>query len=566
MNRAVRIQAAAMLLLCGLLACRTVARAQSELLPVDHPATATLVRLYEFGGIPEFPREHLPVSRGYALRLLEQAGRDTTIPDLLRRQALYYRDELAAETGRLPTAAFIPTSDTSTLIYDHIGGDQPVVVLDYRDPALNTNMALEPVLDGDLRIDPDAHAKALIARGGLELRGTLLGHIGFSGRVTNGSVAGDSAIAARDPHINRDGSFGITGFGRDVSSGDGHIRADFDNVALELGHERVQLGGGLSGSLLLGSDLPVNFDYLRFSVRFGRVAFTHIHASLLGEATGDSHGPYAEIPSKYVAAHLLSFGPFAGLRFSIGESVIYHGRPFDLGYINPLVFMKTQEQYLLDRDNANLYLAMTWAPFRRALVEGEILVDDLRFSQIGKGFWNNKTAWRVALRTTAIGVDWLDAAVSYTRLEPYVFTHFNPLNDYTHAGAILGGGGLQPNSCLAELTLVATPAPWLHVQASAGFGEHGANTYGIDPVTGRDTVLVNVGGDVRQTHRAIVDNDHVTFLDGILEKSVHLRLEAEYELRRNVYLRIAALRDRTTVNGSSSPVTEIRCGLRLGAH
>ncbi|HVK37571.1 MAG TPA: hypothetical protein VNA88_03500, partial [Candidatus Kapabacteria bacterium] len=58
----------------------TPAAAQVDLLPIDHPATTALVRLYEYGGAPEFPREHLPITRGLARRLFLAAESDTTLP------------------------------------------------------------------------------------------------------------------------------------------------------------------------------------------------------------------------------------------------------------------------------------------------------------------------------------------------------------------------------------------------------------------------------------------------------------------------------------------------------
>jgi hypothetical protein len=325
----------------------------------------------------------------------------------------------------------------------------------------------------------------------------------------------------------------------------------------------VQLGGGDEESLLLSSQVPINFDYLRLSARFGLFSFSHIHASLLGEPTGEGSGPNAEIPNKYLATHLFSFGPFAGIRASLGESVIYHGRPFEIGYLNPFVFLKTQEQYLRDRDNTNIYLALSYAPTERLLLEGELMLDDLRFSLIGDGYWGNKSAWRVGAHGTAIGIDWLDLGLSYTRLEPYVFTHFNSLNNYTHADMPLAGGGLDPNSYLIEAKAVMTPVPGLWIRAIIGAGEHGANIHSPNSSsTGGDTLIFNAGGDIHQTRRAGIDSDTVTFLAGNLEKLTRLRLEAEYEPLRNLYVRLIAFR----TSAGAVDDNEVQIGVRVGVH
>lgn len=559
---------AAILLLCA----PQSAFAQAELLPLEHPATRTLIRIYEYGAIPEFPREHLPISRKLALQLLNQAFRDMSLPAGLRTQAEYYRVELVADGGDIPVSVIIPVTGKEPLLFEDPVASRPIAIIEYRDTANNARVIFEPVLDGDLRLDRDtrpdrdaASPKALIVRGGAQLRGTLLDHLGFSARITNGTVAGDSALAARDPRIVGSGSFSITAYGRDILLADGHLRADFDQVAVEVGHEMVQLGGGLESGLLLGSVLPSNYDYLRLGARVGKFAFTHIHAALLGEAGSIGSGPFSDLEQKYLAAHLITVGPFAGLRLSLGESVIYHGRGLELGYLNPLLFIKSQEQYLRDRDNANMYLALSAAPVDGLFLEGELMLDDLRFSLIGDGFWGNKSAWRVALRTTAFPIDMLDLGLSYVRLEPYTYSHFNPGNAYTHSGVILAGGGLQPNSHIVEGRLSVYPLPNLRIGTIIGIGEHGANIVQRNSSTGTDTLIYNAGGDVFQTRRAVEDAMTVSFLDGTLEKIMRGRVEAEYEPLRNLYLRFIFLRNKITRPEGAEQDTQLQFGIRIGA-
>jgi hypothetical protein len=547
----------------------SAAMGQAELLPVDHPATRTLVRLYEFGALKDFPREHLPISRGLALRLLDEALGSRDLPASLREQAEYYRDELAADRGATPTAVLIPTDDASVSIFDRPLDNLPLAIIDHRDSSLGAHVVLAPLLDGELRVDPVESGKALLAQGGVELRGTLLDHVGFAARVTNGSIAGDSSIAVRDPRIRRNGSFSVTGFGRDIGFGDGHLRVDYKDIAVEIGRERVQLGGGLDESLLLGAPLPSNFDYLRLTANLGLVSFSHIHAALLSEAVlgtdpahaRDSSGPFANIPSKYVALHLLSVGPFAGIRVSLGESVVYHGRGFEIGYLNPFVFMKSQEQYLRDRDNGNMYLALSVAPTERAFLEGELMIDDYRFSKVGEGFIGNKVAWRLGAKATAFPVAAVDLGASFTRLEPYIFTHFNTLNSYTQDRTPLAAGGLEPNSYLFEPRLSLQVAPNFQIRLIGGFGEHGANI-----VDSTGAIVRNVGGDINHQPDTTSGPGPVTFLDGELETLTRLRLEAEYEPLRNTYLRLIAFRNQTRSAVATTTDTQLWFGLRIGAY
>jgi hypothetical protein len=535
--------------------------AQVELLGVDHPATRTLIRCYEYGSIPEFPREHLPISRRLAYDLLARANRDSLLPSALRRQAAYYRDELGADIGAVPTAVFIPTRDDSHLIYSDPFEGLPISLVEYRDTLRRIRLDFEGIADGELRTDPGDGLRTMIFQGGFQLRGTILDRFGFSSRITNGTIVGDTTLPLRDPRFSHSFKFGVLHNGRDIDFASAHVRADFDAVAVEIGREKIQLGGGLDESLLIGSDLPSNFDYLRLTAHLGRVSFSHLHASVLADPTGRAlSGVTAQVPQKYLAAHLISAGPFGGIRASIGESVIYSGRSFEIGYINPFNFLKSEEHYLRDRDNTNMYAALSVNPIAGIFAEGEFMLDDLQFSRIGEGFWGNKTAWRVGAKSVAFPWSLADIGLSYTRFEPYVFSHFDPENAYTHDGTLIAGAGMEPNSELLEGSLRFVPLPGLWIRAVIGLGKHGAN---VTNDSGR--VIRNVGGDARLTHDA-ADTSAVSFLDGNLQTTTRMVLEAEYEPIRNVYFHLMARSDGVETGSANDRHTEIRIGLRVGAY
>ena len=540
------------------------AHAQSELLPLDHPATGLLIRIYEYGLIPDFPREHLPISRGAAVGFLA-AAHYGSLPEAMQREVAFYSVELAAGMGTPSPSVMISTRSGQPNFFDDPFSDAPFAVVDHVDMETGSHLVFEPVLDGEVRFDPDRKKSAIVGLDGAQLRGSLAGHLGFSARITNGSVAGDLEVARRDSSIAHNGSFGITGFGRDLGFGDGHLRAEFSGVAVEIGHESIQLGGGDRRSLMLSSKLPTRYDYLRFTATLGRFSFSHIHVSVLAEPDGQPSGPFGDIPDKYVALHLLSIGPFYGTRLSIGESVVYHGRGFQLGYLNPLLFMKSQEQYLRDRDNVNLYGALSVNPINGLFFEGELMLDDLRFSRIGSGYWADKSAWKIGGKIVGLPFVRGDFGVSYTRFDPYVFTHFNRQNNYTHDRTSISGGGVEPNSWMVRTTATVVPTPRLRMVADIGIGEHGANIHGIDPITGADTLIYNAGGDIRQTRRDI-DPSEIEFLSGDLQRLLRTELSIEYEMLRGVYWRAVAIINRTNTPKETLSDTELRLGLHIGAH
>jgi hypothetical protein len=126
---------------------------------------------------------------------------------------------------------------------------------------------------------------------------------------------------------------------------------------------------------------------------------------------------------------------------------------------------------------------------------------------------------------------------------------------------VLSGGGLQPNSYMVQGELRAAPVPGLWITAEIGAGEHGANV-----VDANDSLIRNVGGDYRYTLRSGIDSPVVTFLDGVLERTTQFRLDAEYELLRNLYLRAIAQVTRTEATAATTTDRQLWFGIRIGAY
>ena len=332
---------------------------QADLLPPDHPATLLLERFHRAGAIPTFPIEHLPISRRAAYDFLREAVADERLAPSMREQGEWRLVELRADLGLDKREVVIPLSGDQEEFFDNPFDSRPFTGIAWYDTGSRSTIFLDPVLDGEYRLDFERSSGAAVLQGGVRVRGTVLDHIGFSGRATNGTIVGNDTVVRVDPRYGRSFKFGVIQAQRDIDFGSAHLRADFRGFAAEIGREPIRLGVGGERTLLFGADLPSNTDYLRLQGQVGKVAFTHLHASLLDDTTGNAAGPGVTIPSKYVAAHLLSVGPFAGIRLSVGESVIYSGRPFEIGYLNPLNFFKSQEHYLRDRDNTLMYAGIT---------------------------------------------------------------------------------------------------------------------------------------------------------------------------------------------------------------
>ncbi len=537
--------------------------AQVDLLPIDHPATGSLLRLSDYGAIPSFPAEHLPVSRRDALEWIRRGLQDPSLPESIRREAEWHLVELGADVGSGWREVVIPIDPSQAGVFTSPVGNHPFTGLLWVDTISDSRVMLDPILDGEIRVaDGDLSGTTGIVQGGVRLRGSVRSIFGFSATATNGTIVGSEEVARDDPRFGASFKFGLTGLNRDIDFGSGHARLDLQGASIGIGRERVQLDVGEESTLLFGAVLTSNTDWIRLSFNVGTLRYTHLHAALLGDAAEGSPGvgPFADIPTKYLAAHLLSVGPVAGIRLSIGEGVVYGGRPMEIGYLNPVNFLKSQEHYLRDRDNSLLYAAFRAWPFRGIALDGEFVLDDLVFSRIGTGYWGNKTAWRVGISATGLPISSVDVRAEYSRLEPYVYSHFSASNAYVHDGTLPAAGGNQPNSHSVGGEVSWRPEPRLRAVLGVRLTEHGAN---VEADTG---VVRNVGGDVRVGFRSEISADTVTFLDGVLERSRLLSIALEYELLRNVYLRLRGFIRSTAVEGERDARSgQIWFGMRIGS-
>jgi len=303
-------------------------------------------------------------------------------------------------------------------------------------------------------------------------------------------------------------------------------------------------GPGYTGALAL-SDYATSYDQFKLSVQVWRAQFTYVHAALRQHppvivssylANGVQRQIFAQ---KYLAGHRLEIAPAAWLKLGVHETVIYGERGLEPAYLNPIMFYRSAEHYLGDRDNATLGLDFEMRPRNGVRLYGEWFVDDFSVARVGENWYGNKVAWLAGVHAAnPLGLPRSDWRVEYVRLEPYVYSHTFPINVYKNYDTILGHSA-GPNADLLH-------AEWLfwgnrrwQVQLSAERYRHGANP-----------AERNVGGDVDRPFH-VNDRQMVFFLDGIVERRTAFRLQASYELWRNLRLQAAL----ETIRHKNAPAT-----------
>lgn len=171
----------------------------------------------------------------------------------------------------------------------------------------------------------------------------------------------------------------------------------------------------------------------------------------------------------------------------------------------------------------------TFRPFKRLQFKGSFILDDIKFEEIGRQFWSNKTAWNISAEY--VFPFNLDFGIEYTRVEPYTFTHFDSVNSYTNDSFLLGTAVL-PNSDELSILINYWIGERYPITAELNYSRHGQNIYDEN-----GNLIKNVGADPFQTRRP-QDSEKVKFLDGDLNETLSVELSAGYEIFRGLNLKL----------------------------
>jgi len=109
---------------------------------------------------------------------------------------------------------------------------------------------------------------------------------------------------------------------------------------------------------------------------------------------------------------------------------------------------------------------------------------------------------------TPFGISDLSFVAEYTRIRPYVYSHYNPEDTYTSWNQILGQS-IGPNSDQIYTRLAYNFNEWIRAEIDYVHIRHGDNIYDA-----QGQLVFNAGGDPFVSHRDNVDPVDIKFLDG----------------------------------------------------
>jgi len=133
-----------------------------------------------------------------------------------------------------------------------------------------------------------------------------------------------------------------------------------------------------------------------------------------------------------------TWGPgYRGQYVGVSETIIYGERDPEILYLIPVMFLWSAQHYLGDPDNLQMSADIDLNLIRHFKLYGCIFVDEIYVSKI---FTKKQHNW-VGLQGGLFWVDLLenlDFRAEYTRVNPCVYSHKFPINNFESYGYLLG--------------------------------------------------------------------------------------------------------------------------------
>ncbi len=515
------------LLLATLLICSSYANllAQIENVPVVHPVYKFLEMMHKKGYLENTSLFCLPFSRNEIVTCLKQIrSKDTLLSEMEREILLHYEKEFFIVPNS--KSVLIPSeTDTVQVLFKRFFSNDEKFIYHFQ----NDDNSVSVVPLGSIfllkQFSNDSNPHAFFANAGFRVYGSINNILGYYLQITNGKFIGGSKDFGIREEKYLSHSVKFTLLNSDFDLTESHIRLEKDWFFAGISRETRFIGSGISQNLVVSDNAPP-MDEFYLGVKFKNFRYTFSNFSLIAKSLNQFQTSVnSNIPPKYLVMHSASF-IFKNWNLTYFETMIYSGRSVEIAYLNPFSFLKSLEHSLHDRDKVSMGFSFEFNPFNCFQLSGTWMMEDMVFSKIGKGFWGNKTAWNIGF-TYSLKYP-IDFGFEYTRVEPYMFTHFNNINNRTNDGRLIGTY-LLPNS--DEFALVSNF--WFGrypLTLKMAFVRHGDNVYDSD-----GNLIKNVGGDFEVNFNK-ASSETVTFLDGIRNDYLKFDISWGFEIFKNLNL------------------------------
>ena len=288
---------------------------------------------------------------------------------------------------------------------------------------------------------------------GLWVYGYIGKYIGFSLDLRNAKI---NPVKGFDYANLNGGGQGRIGYVKDnvynYNIFNGYITGKWNWGSISFGKSPISIGYGKFGKIILSEKAP-SFPNIRIDVKpVSWLSFSYTHGWLnsliidslsLRQTILPAHPEY-NFRQKYYAEHLINWRAFKGFNFTIGESVIYSDQ-IKPAYLIPLSLFSAVNHYLGESNFAdNIANAQIFLQFssRNHIPKTHLyftfFIDEMSTKGIGIDPLRNQTAYQTGLSVADFIIPNLTFDIEYSRIRPFVYQHFLPVQTFTQNGYTLG--------------------------------------------------------------------------------------------------------------------------------
>ena len=422
--------------------------------PISHDDIYKFLDRMAQKGIIVFNDNIKPVSRKYIAKKLEelkeyntQSKANSELTNLEEKELNFYLKDYGFEL----TNDSLYTKSSTLTNHKLLGNDQfgRWRLFSFSNDLLKLNVS--PILG--IEIGKNDGAKQTHIWNGVSLYGYLTDRIGFSFYWRDNDESGDN--------IDRTKSFtpetGVVVAKRTTNSIQysevrANISTDWSWGGFTIGKDFLNWGYGESGLLVLSDKAP-SFPFIRLDLHpTSWLRFNYIHAWLNSDII-DSTSSYSTYRTgvmrdvyrnKYLASHTLTLTPANGLDISLGESIIYSDK-LEISYLIPIMFFRLADHYLSNGNNnagsnSQFFLGISSRnQIKNTHLYGTWFVDEFTLSgAFDPQKQRNQFGFTLGASVTDLPINNLTTTVEYTKIYPFVYSHYIPTQTYKSSSYLMG--------------------------------------------------------------------------------------------------------------------------------
>ncbi len=238
------------------------------------------------------------------------------------------------------------------------------------------------------------------------------------------------------------GNYKVDGEGGEFSEMRGGITYGWKWGSIGVIKDHVQWGSGYNGTNILGGRTP-SFAMLKLNVKPARwIELNYIHGWLVSQVI-DSARTYISFGetrkvyhNKYIAANLITFKPYRGLNFSVGNSIVYSDLEVQPAYLIPFFFYKSIDHHLNGMNNqvgqnSQMFFDISSYNVKHLHLYATLFLDELSMKNMfNPDKHSNFYSLKAGFRVWDLPLSNLSLTFEYTRTNPLAFKHIIETTTY----------------------------------------------------------------------------------------------------------------------------------------